>query len=355
MLQRTIATILGCLICGSLTAQTYVPTVVDRPQLQQPATQPPAANTEAVIKKYETVLGPDMANIFRAKPNDEATRFEATRTGRLAELQKEKPPKPENVQELTAFTEACQQVAGLTNVWRPTKWAGYRTACFWSQPGLQTLKSGTMSGNSDQGTAAVEVLSDVFWGLRFTVHSSVATSNDDSGTAEEIAKRRLQQLVTSGGNLSMAGTYAWFAYDSRHPENNPPSPKEATLTSLWTSYARLGTVLPMFGESDKTGASKTINSKDLNANLEVALLQTDTRIGSYNGSAIFTSFAKVSVVGGTKLFHDSIQHKNRHPFGYVQFGMGTRLSDFLYIMGSWSKYSGGLKSPGATLTVGFGK
>src|ERR1700674_5259478 len=61
----------------------------------------------------------------------------------------------------------CDHVAKpLTNEWLPVRWSSERSACLWSQQSLDFAKEAQIVGGGSQGTASVEIASDVFWGLR---------------------------------------------------------------------------------------------------------------------------------------------------------------------------------------------
>jgi len=355
-LLRPVTVVLLLGIVPNALGQMFVSTVADTPEVVAAEKTPTAAEINQlktfVTANQRAVRGGTFRAFSVVTPTPtEAQLFEAIFVAKQAELEDE----PEDVRDAAALAEACKKVANLVNAKRPTRWNSYRTACFWRQSGLQTLRAATLSGNSDQGTAAVEVLSALFWGLRMTVNSSVSAAGEPSQDPVEEQKRKLQQLITSGGNLSFAGTYPWYLFDSTHPEKVPPSPREASVRSLVSSYARLGTVIPTLGESTDTGASKNLNLRDFNANLELGLLQADVKIGSYDGDLTFVAFGKIAGVQGTRLFRDTVGQQSSGPFLYGQLGTGIRIGDFLYILGSWSGYSGNLKSPGATVTIAFGK
>ena len=321
----------GLLACAmSVQAQTFVPTIIERRELIT------ARTVERIPKDRQT----------EADAVDKAQNDERDKLQQMGE-------KSEQAIKTAAFEAGCRKVSGLVNRWRPTRWAAYRTACFWAQPDAESLKTATVAGNSTNGTAAVEVVSDLFWGVRVAVLTAVSGAKSDTTMSEDdVVRRRLQELSTSGGNLSFMASYPWYLHDSAVASPKMP---ESSVQELFSSYVRVGTVVPALGESTETGASRTLDFKDLNAHLELAIGQADVRIGGATGGLNFVSFAKVCLVDGTKLFRSAVGHNSRNPFGYVQAGMGARVSSVFYLLASWTKYSGGLKSPGATLTLGFGK
>jgi hypothetical protein len=99
----------------------------------------------------------------------------------------------------------------LTNRSAPVAWNSARSVCFWNQPGLEFAKAAQIVGGDSQGTASVEVASDVFWGLRVRVQTSVAGT--DSSDPDGQAKALLKQLQTAGGNISIGATYPWYALE----------------------------------------------------------------------------------------------------------------------------------------------
>ena len=132
----------GLLACAmSVQAQTFVPTIIERRELIT------ARTVERIPKDRQT----------EADAVDKAQNDERDKLQQMGE-------KSEQAIKTAAFDAGCRKVSGLVNRWRPTRWAAYRTACFWAQPDAESLKTATVAGNSTNGTAAVEVVSDLFEG-----------------------------------------------------------------------------------------------------------------------------------------------------------------------------------------------
>lgn len=296
--------IVALMVAPSVRAQTFVNTVLD---MSAPT---PTAET---VKDLTPTLD--------------------TKLSELADLEGEK------------FEEACEKVVpALVNKFMPTLWRSELSACFWLQPGLDSLRTARLSGTSEQGLASVELLSDIFWGLRVKVQSSVAASEGgDDESQEDRAKRNLQQLLASGGNLSVGATYPWFAHQSGSNK----------VRSLFTSFVRVGSVIPALGQDDE---SNTVEGDDINGNLELGILEAETRIDSFKGSIKFVAYGRTGLIHGTKRFHESILNEDEDVFAYGEIGVGFRLSDLVWILGSWSDYSSDSLPGGQfAITVGMGK
>jgi len=352
-----------CIAAPSVTAQTFMKTILDAPPAEQPENEVSPATVEA---------SPETPGVLRALASDPNLSQEANDAISAIEGGREPSLKASTREALAAvlmnrklagladlkeedfekeFEETCSEVApALVNNFLPTLWNSGRSACFWDQRGLDALRSARLTGTSDQGTASFELASDVFWGLRVKIQASVTASEDDdedsedSQKAEETeAESNLQQLLASGGNLSLSATYPWYAHQS----------SSAKVQALFSSFVRVGGIIPALGQDDD---SSTVGEDDVNASLELGLLEADARIDSFRGNITFVVFGRAGLADGTKKFHESISNEDEKLFAYGEIGAGVRLADRFWLLGSWKGYSADALPGGEfALTIGMGK
>jgi hypothetical protein len=244
--------------------------------------------------------------------------------------------------------DICDKVGWtLKNRWKPVRWKSERSACFWSQPSIDFAHAAQIVGGDKQGTASVEVVSDVFWGLRVRVQSGV--SGSDSSDPDAQAKALLKQLQTSGGNFSVGATYPWYALER---PKTPGHPELARVHGLLTSFIRAGGAIPALGADTN---STTIKAADANGSVELALVDSSLEIQSFTTSINFVMTGRASVVNGTHAFNDAIKNTGHRGFAYGQIGAGFRFADSVWIIASRVFYSHKLPGSGMTYSVLFGK
>jgi len=242
----------------------------------------------------------------------------------------------------------CDKVGwALKNRWKPVRWRSERSACFWSQPSIDFAHAAQIVGGDSQGTASVEVVSDVFWGVRVRVQSSV--SGSDSSDQDAQAKALLKQLQTSGGNFSIGATYPWYALER---PNSPDHPERVRVHGLLTSFVRVGGAIPALG-SDANSTS--ITATDANGSAELALIDSSLELQSFTTSINFVMTGRASVVNGTHKFNEAIKNSGHRGFAYGQIGAGLRFAGTVWIMASRAVYSHKLPGSGMTYSVLFGK
>lgn len=299
-----------------LEAQTFVRTIADTPAVAA-ATDPvlPAqAEAKAKATTFNVPLRADIEKFVNSVKAGAVTDVSEPQREKLtAALVRQKLQGLATVDE-DEFEKRCKEVEpALTNNFMPTLWESERSACFWQQRGLDSLRSARLSGTTNHGTAAVELLSNLFWGLRVKVQSGVTASDgDENENAEDRAKRNLQQLLASGGNLSFSGTYPWYLHRS----------KAEKVQSLFTSFGRIGAVVPVLGQDD---GENSVGEDDINASFELGIVEAQTRIESFEGGMNFVAFGRIGAVHGTKHFHHDIGNEDEALFGYGEVGAGFRL------------------------------
>ncbi|HEX6863817.1 MAG TPA: hypothetical protein VF414_13410 [Thermoanaerobaculia bacterium] len=354
-----ILSLAACMAAPSVTAQTFVKTILDAPPAEDPEDVVSPARIEETLARDPNLVLPlstgaeaayDEIKEKRTASLTATIREELTaavvdqKLARLASLK----DKAEFDKE---FEETCKEVAPvLENNFLPALWNSGRSACFWGQSGLDALRAARLTGTSDQGTAALELASDIFWGLRVKIQASVTASEDDdeetedSEKAEETeAETNLQQLLASGGNLSLSAMYPWYAHKS----------SSGKVQALFTSFVRVGGIIPALGEDED---SSTVEEDDVNASLELGLLEADARIDSFRGNITFVVFGRAGLVDGTKKFHESISNEDEKLFAYGEIGAGVRLAESFWLLGSWKGYSADALPGGEfALTIGMGK
>jgi hypothetical protein len=241
------------------------------------------------------------------------------------------------------FKAICKSVQpALINNFMPTLWHSGRTACFWDQKGFNGLRAARLTGNTDRGAMSVELLTDIFWGLRVRAQTGIAATANEASEAERV-KKNLQQLLASGGTVSLSAEYPWYA-------QRAPSRK---VHSLVTSYARVGGTVPILGQDQ---SSNSVQEDDITANFEVGLLEAQTQIDSFRGDINFVAFGRTGVVHGTKKFHQSIKNDDEAAFVYGEIGAGFRLAKLVWVVASWTGYSADSLPGGQfALTVAMGK
>ena len=245
---------------------------------------------------------------------------------------------------MTADEEAavCKVVGpALANHRFPVRWSSERSSCFWNQQGLDWAQGAQIACSGNAGTASVEVASDVFWGLRVRVQSSVAGTTD-STDKDVVAKAALKQLSTAGGNIAFGATYPWYAIDSG----------SGHVQGLFTSYIRVaGSVSALGGDNSTT---ETIQSKDANGNVELSALDAMVRIQSFKKTISLVLTGRVSFVNGTHAFNDQVMNTGHRGFMYNQLGIGLQFQD-VSVVASRANYSHNLPGGGMTYTVIFSK
>jgi len=262
-----------------------------------------------------------------------------------------------NTQPLPADDDFKKQVSdicnkdgwALTNRPSPVAWNSARSVCFWNQPGLEFAKAAQIVGGDSQGTASVEVVSDVFWGLRVRIQTSVAGT--DSSDPDGQAKALLKQLQTAGGNISIGATYPWYALE-KSPEPGASSNSDPRVQAVLTSFFRVGGAVPALGNDSN---STTIKATDANGSLELALIDAALQLRSYKRSINFVLTGRASVVNGSHKFNETIKNTGHRGFAYGQIGAGIRFLDSVWVLASRTYYSHSLPGSGMTYSVMFGK
>jgi hypothetical protein len=228
----------------------------------------------------------------------------------------------------------------LKNRPHPVGWSSARSVCFWLQPSLDFAHAAQIVGGDNQGTASIEAVSDIFWGLRVRIQTSV--TGTDSAEPDAQAQALLKQLQTSGGSFSVGATYPWYALVKSNER----------VRGLLTSFLRVGGAIPALGSGSH---STTIKATDANGSVELALVDSSLEFQSFRNSINFVVTGRGSVVNGTRKFNESIKNTGHRGFAYGQIGAGLRFSDSVWLLASRSFYSHKLPGSGMTYSVLFGK
>lgn len=232
---------------------------------------------------------------------------------------------PESARERFDLMRRCQ---GTALGWFPTDWSSDRAECFWFQDGFATLHNARLLWSGDQGSAAVEVLSDFLWGLRFA-YTQVVTStigeDDQAGQDAAVAERNFHQLLTGGGNVTFTFSYPIYARSWA-----------SGSYVLWNSYARGATNVPIMGESERFGASSDLD--DLNANFEGAV-EVNGLLPTKRRKFEFVIYLRGATVKGTTRFNSFLGRPDNSWFLYGQAGVGVRVAGLLTFLVSRTKAS----------------
>ncbi len=345
--RQVVFLVLVVVICMPSDAQVFVRTIADTPPVTGATDVISPATIETKAQAHNFIMTPadDVAKLINElKANNAKALTDPEKEKLTAALVREKLRGLATASD-DDFKKKCKEVEpALVNNFMPTLWESERTACFWQQQGTDALREARLSGGTNRGTAAVELLSDIFWGLRVRVQSGVSASGgDENESAEARAERNLQALLASGGNLSFSGTYPWYLHRSG----------AGKVESLITSYGRLGATVPILGQDDE---ENSVAEDDINASFELGLVDAQTRIGSFRNNVNVVAFGRAGVVQGTKHFHHDIGNEDEALLWYGEVGAGFRLSNLLWVLGSWTGYSADSLPGGQfTVTVGVGK
>lgn len=224
-----------------------------------------------------------------------------------------------------------------------------KAKCFWQQDSISALRSARVVGMDERSTAAFEVVSGLMGPVRFDVSTSLTSGEPD--TSDETAERRLQQLLTSGGNFSLRGMYPVFGEEFRYRmkgvKEKEKGPRYGAATAV--AYARAGGVFDWLGEGLTEGERELDES---NASFEIGA-DADMEFSTEKNEISFTFFGRIAAAHGTKLFHEAIQNTKRDPFLIFSFGAGVRLNRLVAVSVAWQDFAldEGIPSSGPIISL----
>ena len=236
-----------------------------------------------------------------------------------------------------------------------------KTSCFWDLQGQEYLKYSRFTMSSKGIATGTDIMTDAFGPIRVAVSAAVAASKDKAGGAgavqssaeaadkvSETQDKTLNLLKANGGNLAVTGSLAVLFK------------KIGEGSFRWNSYMRLAGNVPALGSS----SDSTIESDDLNGNIELAFTELNLDLLGYEKHFNILGYVKASGIGGTRKFREALgksadglsDKKIDSMFFHGVAGAGLRLTEKMSIFFTYNWYSDSdIPGQGGALSLVFGK